>query len=238
MTVVGALLTLLAGSGCASAGHLAEYDFRGRSVGVVMLNAPRPELLTNEVLEVDLANPLQAALKIGGDLVKEVEAARARPRLYEAAGTADVMGRMSERILYGVAGQLRAVPVRDLQEMEYEVEVMIKRYGIDADAWLEPAHFYVEAEVVLRETATGRRIWKGKVTEREAIAPQLLGLSSGHGGRRNGAVIADVTNDVLTAAALSSLSTEEMVHTLEALADFASDSMLRKFQKGLEKSKR
>lgn len=201
-----------------------------------MLNAPRPELLTNDVLDLDLGSPLQAALRIGADLVKELEAARARPRLYEAAEAADVAGRMRERVHHGVAGELRAVPVMELQEVEFEVEVVIKRYGIDAEAWLEPAHFFVESELVLREAATGRRIWKGKVTEREAITPRLLGLP-GSGTDIGGTVVVDVTNDVLTAAALTSLSTEQMVRTLEALADFSSDKMLQRFRKGWEKAR-
>lgn len=225
------LAALVPATGCASAGHLAEYEFRGRTVGVAMVNAPRPELLTNDVLEVDFDNPLQAVLSIGADLVKEVEASRARPRLYEAATAADVAGRMRERVLHGVAGELRAVPVSDVAATEFEVEVRVKRYGIDADAWLEPAHFFVESEVVLLEAATGRRIWKGKVTEREAITSMVLGLP---GGDTFGN---DPANDVLTAAALTSLSTEQMIQTLEALADFASDGVLERFRKGLEKSR-
>lgn len=225
------LLVSMTATACASAGHLAEYDFRDRSVGVALVNAPRPELLTNEVLDLDFDNPLQAVLRIGVDLVKEVEAARARPRLYEAATVADVPTRMREQVLQGVAGELRARPVADPAEAEFEVEVAIQRYGIDADSWHGPAHLFVESEVVLRDAATGRRIWKGKVTEREAITPNLLGIPGPGPG------VEGIASDILTAAALASLSTEQMTLALEALGDFASDRILRQFRRGLEKAR-
>jgi hypothetical protein len=230
-----ALLVALAfGSlgGCASAGKLAEYDFRDRTVGVVALNTPRPELLTNDVVDVNLSNPLQAALRIGADLVKEVEAARARPRLDSAAAVADVQGRMMGRVLHGAAGELRAVPVEDWREAEFEVEVVVKRYGVDAEAWASPIHFFIESEVILREAATGRRIWKGKVTEREPVTRLLVGWSVPGGPAQAPA------NDVITAAALATLSSDQMVHVLEALADFSADRVLRQFRKGVEKSRR
>jgi hypothetical protein len=221
-------------SGCASSGKLGEYEFRDRTISVVALGNPRPEVLTNPELELNFSNPLQAALRIGADLLKEVEAARARPRLEAAATKADVQGRMMELVLYGVAAELRAVPAPrdDARGAEFEVEVVIRRYGIDADGWLSPAYFFVESEVVLREAATGRRIWKAKVTEREAVTPRLLGM------RGTGWAEHEMVNDVLTAAGLSSLSTESMVRALGALADFSGDAVLRKFRKGLEASRK
>jgi hypothetical protein len=224
-------LIAVAGSGCASAGKLAEYDFRDRTVGVVSLGSPRPEILTDAVLDLNFSNPLQAALRIGADVVKEVEASRARGRLDEAALQADVPGRMMDRVLEGVAGELRATPVEDARRAEFEIEVVIKRYGIDAEAWLGPAHFFIESEVVLREASTGRRIWKGNVTEREAISPAVV-AAGGVGWPEQVAL-----NDVLTAAGLASLSPEAMVHMLEALADFSADRMIRSFRRGLEKSR-
>ncbi len=224
-------MILIVGSGCASAGKLAEYDFRDRTVGVVPLGAPRPEILTDTFLDVDFANPVQAALRIGADVVKEVEASRARGRLGVAAAEADVSGRMMERVLNGVAGELRAVPVRDVRGAEFEVEVVIRRYGIDADAWTGPAHFFIESEVVLREAATGRRIWKGKVTEREPVTPRVVN-GAGASGPGNA-----VVNDIVTAAGLASLSPEAMVQILEELADFSSDRILRSFRRGVEKSR-
>jgi hypothetical protein len=224
-------LVLIASSGCASAGKLAEFDFRDRTVGVVALGAPRPEILTDASLDVDFSNPLQAALRVGADVVKEVQASRARVRLDAAAGEADVSGRMMDRVLTGMAGELRAVPVEDARRAEFEVEVVIRRYGIDADTWTGPAHFFIESEVVLREASTGRRIWKGKVTEREAIAPVLIG--AGGPSWQDQAIV----NDVITAAGLASLSPEAMVRMLEALADFSADRILRSFRRGLEKSR-
>jgi hypothetical protein len=224
-------LVAVAPSGCASAGKLAEYDFRDRTVGVVSLGSPRPEVLTDAILDLNFSNPVQAALRIGADVVKEVEASRARRRLDEAASEVDVPGRMMDRVLQGVAGELRATPVEDADRAEFELEVFVKRYGIDAEAWLGPAHFFIESEVILREASTGRRIWKGKVTDREPISPVLLG-TPGVGPQEHA-----IANDVLTAVGLASLSPEAMARTLEALADFSADRVLRSFRRGLEKSR-
>jgi hypothetical protein len=224
-------LVTLATSGCASAGKLAEYDFRDRTVGVVSLGSPRPEILTDAVLDLDFSNPLKAALRIGADVVKEVEASRARKRLDEAASQVDVSGRMTDRVLHGVAGELRATPVEDAHGAEFELEVFVKRYGIDAEGWLDPAHFFIESEVILREASTGRRVWKGKVSEREPISPVLLG-APGMGWQEQA-----IANDLLTAAGLTSLSPEAMARALEALADFSADRVLRSFRRGLEKSR-
>lgn len=224
-------LVSLAVSGCASAGKLAEYDFRDRTVGVVSLGSPRPEILTDAFLDLNLSNPLQAALRIGADVVKEVEAPRARGRLDVAAAEVDVPGRMMDRVLHGVAGELRAIPLEDARDAEFELEVFVQRFGIDAEAWLDPAHFFIESEVVLKEAATGRRIWKGNVTEREPISPVLLG-TTGVGWQEQA-----IANDVLTAASLASLSPEAMARTLEALADFSADRVVRSFRRGLEKAR-
>jgi hypothetical protein len=179
-----------------------------------------------------LRSPLQAALRIGADVVKEVEAARARPRLAAAADAVDVGEIMTARVLRGVAAELRATPLEDPARAEFELEVVIRRHGIDAEGWLSPAHFFVESEVVLREAATGRRIWKGKVTEREPISPVLL-RSLGPDWER-----VQVANDVITAAGLGSLSTDDMTRVLEGLAEFSADRVLRKFRSGVEKSRR
>lgn len=228
------LLVLFSGSlgGCASAGKLGEYEFRDRTVGAVALTTPRPEILTNPSLDLDLRSPLQAALRIGADVVKEVEAARARPRLAAAADAVDVGEIMTARVLRGVAAELRATPLEDAARAEFELEVVIRRHGIDADGWFSPAHFFVESEVVLREAATGRRIWKGKVTEREPISPVLL-RSLGADWER-----VQVANDVITAAGLGSLSTDDMTRVLEGLAEFSADRVMRKFRSGVEKSRR
>ena len=224
-------LVTVAVSGCASAGKLNEYDFRERTVGVISLGSPRPEILTDAVLDLNFSNPLQAVLRIGADVVKEVEASRARGRLDEAAAEVDVPGRMMDRVLHGVAGELRATPVEDARRAEFELELFVERYGIDAEAWLGPAHFFIESEVVLREAATGRRIWKGKVTEREPISPVILG-TLGVGWQEQA-----IANDVITAAGLASLSPEATARALEALADFSADRVLRGFRRGLEKSR-
>jgi hypothetical protein len=225
------LLSLLGGGGCASPGKLGEYEFRGRTVAMVAMEIPRPEIVTDEILDVDVRSPLLTALRVGADLVKEVEAARARPRLDSAVVQADVGSRMTHRLLRGISTQLRAIPTDDPLQADFEVELVVKRLGIDAEAWMGPAHFFVESEVTLREAATGRRIWRGKVTEREPIAPILLAESAPDASSSR------VANDVLSAAALSALSSGEMVRMLEALADFAADRTLERFRRGLEAAK-
>ena len=136
----------------------------------------------------------------------------------------DLPVRMGERLEGRVARYLRTEIVADEADADYGMEVRVRRYGIDAERWDAAAHYFVDAQVILYDASDGRTIWESKVTEREAIAPAIFG------GRR-----ASVIRDVVTAGALASMSEEDMVLTLEGLADFAAHGISERLRRSLDK---
>lgn len=224
-----AVLLLFATTACANTGRLGEYDFRDRSVAVVTIAPPRPALL-DDWWDADVPTDqgfLAAVAFVGTEIVKDRQMDRAMARVDSAVATVDVSARMSDRVLRRAAAQLRARAVESVDHADFEVELRVKRYGIEADAWDAPARFFVDAEVRILEGPTGLEIWKQRVVERDDIAPAeaewLLGSTLGN---------------VVTAASLADLSVSEIEWTLEYLADYSADRMMEKLTRGLEKARR
>ena len=212
-------------AGCRGTGRLAEYDFRDRSVAVAYAPAPHPEVLTGPWFPDVTDNPIRAVLEVGGRIAKEVEASRVRARLDSAVAGVDVVDRMAIRTLDRSARLLRASPVADEVGADFVVEVVMRRYGIDAKDWNAAAHFFVDADVFLIGGQDGVQIWKSHVRERDPIMPAIFGPGT-------------IVRDVVTAATLAGLSVEEIEQTLERLADFASDRITSRLRNAMEKVQR
>lgn len=220
------ITTGMAATGCASAGHLAEYDFRDRSVAVVTVAPPHPDVFTDDVVDLDGTDLAGALFRIGTDIVKESQASKARARLDSAAAAVDVAGRMGDRVLQSAARQLRARAVENAGGADYEIELHVKKYGIEADSWDDQANFVLEAEMRLLDAATGQRIWRAKVKERDAVNTSVLGWGA-----------SPSLGNVMTARALAGLSAAEMQRAMEGLADYCADRIGERLRKGLDKAR-
>jgi hypothetical protein len=221
-----AMVAAVSATGCSSKQRLGQYDFRGRTLAVVTIGPSHPEMLGGLSFRVDADNPLETLIRAGSEVAREAQAQRARPKLAEAARRVDVRTRIGERTLEHTARHLRAEPVPGGRAVDYELEIRIRRYGIVAASWTSPAHFLVDAEMMLLDGATGRRIWKTTLRQRDPVQPFAFAQ-----GDRN------VTN-VVTAIALASMSTEEMERSLELLAEYASDRMVTRLTRGLDAARR
>lgn len=216
---------ILAG-GCASAGRLAEYDFRDRTLAVVNVAPPLPRIETGEDMEVDPADWVGTAARVGAGIFKEGMAEGARARLDSASRTVDAGSRMSSRLLELGSRELRARPVDASDGADFELEVRIREYGIEADDWDAQARFFLRARVRLLHSETGAEIWKADVDESEALNDQPRDASPG------GAL-----SSVITGGTLARLSSRDMEHTLAALADYAADRVTDRLRKGLDKAR-
>ena len=76
----GLLVALASAAGCASAGHLADYDFRDRSVAVVTVAPPHPDVFTDEVVDLGGTDLAGALMRIG------IQKGRARAQRLRAGG--------------------------------------------------------------------------------------------------------------------------------------------------------
>lgn len=219
------LAALVVTVGCRGTGRLAEYDFRERTLAVAWDLPPYPEVLTGPYFPGYPETPLHALLRVGSKVAKEIEAARVRPRLDSAVARVDVVGRMADRTLERAARHLRAQPVQDEDDADFILEVRLRDYGIDAEDWNAAAHFYVDADVFLIGGRDGVQIWRSHVKERDPIMPAIFGPGT-------------VVRDIVTAAALASLSVEEITYALERLADYSADEITSRLRDALEKVQR
>lgn len=209
---------------CQSTGRLAEYDFAGSTLYTVYELPPRPDVLTGPYLFRPSRDPVEAIVRVGGAIAREVAAADVRERLDAAAEAVDIPARMGARLSPRAARYLRAELVEDEDDADFGLEVRIREYGIDAERWDAAAHFFVDAQVILFDALDGREIWESRVREREAISPLIF-------GRRGAAVV----RDVVTAAFLGSLEEEEIALALEGLGDFAADRISERLRNSLDK---
>lgn len=219
-----AVSTLLAA--CGNKQRLGQYDFRGRSLSVVTMAPPYPEVFGGARFQVDADRPIETLIRASSEIAREASAARLRPKLDSAAMNVDVAHRLSDRTLQNSARHLRAIPMADVRNPDYELEIRIRNYGITATSWSAGAYYTVTADMLLMDGRTGRRIWKTSLRARDPVRPSAIGI-----GDRS------VTN-VMTAFALASLSTEEVERALEGLADFASDALVAELARALDRVRR
>ncbi|HEX7049966.1 MAG TPA: hypothetical protein VF188_07100 [Longimicrobiales bacterium] len=212
----------LLASACGPKHHLAEYDFRGRTLSVVTIAPPYPEVLTGASLHVDPDNPIQSLFRVGAEIAREVQADRLRARLDSAAAAVDVSGRMAERAHQNAARHLRARPVTDAPAPDYELELRVRKYGIVASSWTSGAYFSIDSEVLLLDGKTGRIIWSTDVHATEPVRASVVSADDRS------------VNDVVTAIALARMSTIEIERALASLADFAADRMVAELTEALD----
>ena len=137
----------------------------------------------------------------------------------------DVAGLMGDRVLARSARLLRARPLDSSSDADFELEIRVRDYGIRADAWDAQADFFIRAEVLLLENATGSLVWKAGVEARDPINPNSW--------REGGAL-----GNLITAQALASLSVEEMESALENLAVYSADRVIMELEEGLDRARR
>ena len=222
---VAALAAALIAVACGPSNRLADYDLYDRTVVIHTTMDARPAIRTGDVLHVDTERPVRTALRLSTGVVKEVEAHRARSRLDSATFLVDVAGLISDAMAEKAAVQLGMRPVREDRRADYLLDVRILESGIDAHSWEADAYFYLEAEVALVHRPSNRLIWDTRVVGTDAISPAIFGP---HPTIRN----------VVTAAALSRLSVDDMALALENLALFSSDEIGRKLQHDLYRARR
>ncbi len=212
----------LVASGCGSKHRLAEYDFRGRTLAVVTIAPPHPEVLSGADLDTKSDNPLETIFRIGSEIAREASARRLRARLDSAATAVDVSGRMGERALHNAARHLRASAVTGSGAGDHELEIRVRHYGIVATSWTAGAYFSIDADVFLLDGRTGRRIWNTHVRRRDPVGSSTINADD-----------RSVTN-VVTAITLANMSADEIRRALESLADYAADRVVEQLAKSLD----
>jgi hypothetical protein len=208
---------------CASAGRIAEYDFRDRTVAVVAVIPPRPYVDTDDDVDLDGLDPVGVLLKVGTAIYKESQAERLRARLDSASTGLDLSDRIAGGVLERSARLLGGTAVETSRDADFHLEVHVQEYGVDARQWDDRARFRIRARMLLLDR-DGREIWKGTVDEDEAVDAGWFDAGS-------------AAADILTGSALGRLTVGELAELLNDIADHSAYRLTEKLRAGIEKAR-
>jgi outer membrane protein assembly factor BamB len=194
--------------GCGSGHHLADYPFTSRTLAVVYIAPPQPELLTASYSLNKDESVVNAVIRTGSGLAREREARRASARLDSATSKVDIPAVLAQRTLERASRYLGTRPVTDAALADYILEVQMTRFGINARDE-NAAYLFTFAETVLLDRRTGREIWNIKVHGRDRLTPFVSGSSV-------------IPGSVVTAATLGSVSVANFQEALNQLAESSS----------------
>ena len=202
-TIVAALVA------CGGGHHLAEYPFASRTLAVVYIAPPAPELLTSYYDLRDSQNPIEAVVRAGADVAREREGRRASARLDSATARVNIPAVLAQRTLERASRYLGTRPVTDENQADYLMEVRMERFGINAKAD-EAAYLFTFAEAVLIDRRTGREIWNVNIHGRDRLTPYVQSTSP-------------IPGSVITASTLGSVSVADFQDALNQLIDLSSN---------------
>lgn len=217
--MLGGLTAAVLFAGCGGGHHLADYPFASRTLAVVYIAPPRPELLTGHYDVRKSENVVDAVVRTGAGVAREREARRASARLDSASTRVDIPALLAQRTLARASRYLGTTPVTDAEAADYILEVQMTRYGINARDE-NAAYLFTFAETVLLDRRTGREIWNVKVHGRDRLTPFVSGSSP-------------IPGSVITAATLGSVSVANFKEALNQLAESSSNVVTNELRAAL-----
>ena len=194
---------------CGGGHHLSEYPFASRTLAVIYIAPPSPELLTSYYDLGNSRNPLQAVVRAGADVAREREGRRANARLDSASARIDIPALLAQRTLTRASRYLGTRPVTDENQADYLLEVRMTRFGINAKAD-EASYLFTFAGAVLIDRRTGREIWNVKIHGRDRLTPYVVSSSP-------------IPGSVIAAGTLGSVSVADFQGALNQLMDYSSN---------------
>ena len=205
--------------GCGGGHHLAEYPFASRTLAVVYVAPPAPELLTSYYDLRNSQNPVEAVVRAGADVAREREGRRANARLDSATTRVNSPAVLAQRTLERASRYLGTRPVTDENQADYLMEVRMSRFGINAKAD-EAAYLFTFAEAVLIDRRTGREIWNVNIHGRDRLTPYIVSDSR-------------IPGSVITASTLGSVSVADFQNALNQLMDSSSNLITNELRAAL-----
>jgi hypothetical protein len=217
LACVGAIVSSFVA--CGGGHHLAEYPFASRTLAVVYIAPPAPELLTGYYDLRNSQNPIEAVVRAGADVAREREGRRANARLDSATSRVDIPAALAQRTLARASRYLGTRPTTDESQADYLMEVRMERFGINAKAD-EAAYLFTFAEAVLIDRRTGREIWNVNIHGRDRLTPYVESDSR-------------IPGSVITASTLGSVSVADFQNALNQLMDSSSNLITNELRAAL-----
>ena len=204
---------------CGGGHHLAEYPFSSRTLAVVYIAPPAPELLTSYYDLTSSQNPIEAVVRAGADVARQREGRKANARLDSATARLNIPAVLAQRTLQRASRYLGTRPITDENQADYLMEVRMQRFGINAKAD-EAAYLFTYAEAVLLDRRTGREIWNVNIHGRDRLTPYVESSSP-------------IPGSVITASTLGSVSVADFQGALNQLMDYSSNLITNELRAAL-----
>ena len=218
------LLTILALSSCAHTPvhyPLADYSFLDATLAADMILPPEPTINVFYHVTFDPDDPLRTALSIGTSVLKAAEVEQAQERMRQALETVDVPELLRDQALAGCSAALGTRNAGSVQEADYRLVLDIHEYGISARGYGSGVAMTMEVTAGLYSNLDRKLIWRRNVSLDVPATVQLFGV--GH-----------VVGNLVTAAMLADLSTEELAAGFRNLATEAARSLAHRLERDLD----
>jgi hypothetical protein len=206
-------------SGCGGRHHLNQYEFRDKTLALLYIEPPDAELV-HGIDYVDANdNLLQAVVRAGAGVAKEVTARRATARLDTATKRVDIAAQLASRTLDRASRYLGTRAVSTPNGADFVLELTIKSYGIDARS-ANATYLFARAEAVLLDRATGREIWSEDVRGSERLTPYV------DGGQ-------NIPGTIVSAGTLHTVTVADFQAALEQLATYTANLITNELREKL-----
>ncbi len=200
------IFSLLLLTAC-STNRLHEYTLENTTAAAEMSPAPRAQVFSHTFFAPS-GNIVSALIEAGTNIAKEVEAQKAQRKLDSAMVQVDIPEIIRYRTLQKCSRHLEMRPVEKREQADFVYVMRIKKYGIEAESWTAQVQFLIDVNVRMIDNEKELKIWERNIHERMDITGSIFGFSERLG-------------DVITAAALSKLTEEQMVEGFANLAEYA-----------------
>lgn len=220
-TLCGLILSFTL-SACCSMNNLRGYAFRDHTAAALLDFPPPPQIFTDNWTHVDWSNPVEAFIGIGTDIARKVEVSKTRAKLVSAMDTVDIPEIIRVETLERGSEYLHYRPIEDTKDAYFLFDIELRHYGIEAQSWTAGVYFKIDVKITLMDNNIGKEIWRSCFNERYPVSREIFGLP-------------DHANDIITATALSNLTSDQIAGGLEDLAFQTSDRIIHKLQSDFSK---
>ncbi len=203
---IGLVLLAAAAVGCTTVNKFDEYRVEGATVAVTMRKPPLPTLDVGYNLTLDPKDQLRTALSIGTTLIKAYEASKIEPLMNEALTTVDVPTIVQREAYTACLAALDAISDGSRFGADYLLDLDIREYGIDADSPWGAVSLNIRLTAQLFHNSSGELVWRRDFSIKKRASTDMFGA------------LGEAAGNIVSAAALSNLSEQDLAAGFEQLA--------------------
>jgi hypothetical protein len=205
---------------CRTVNKLDEYRVEDATMAVDMRVPPAPTFKIGYWVTLDSDHPVRTVLSIGTTIAKASEASEAEARMRQALASVDVPGILLAEASSACTTALDARREPQKQGADYLLDLDIHDYGIEADSPWQGVSLNLKLTASLFHNESGDLVWRRSIAMHQNASPAMFGFGS-------------IVGNIVTAAALSELSTEQLEEGFQRLAVESARSLARTMEDDL-----